>query len=945
MHPRPLCVGILFAAAALALGPERAQAKVVGLVFDDSGSMVHTYHLPLFGAQILAASLDGRPSQDRFFVVRLSAFRERFENGNRARNNNDYVPILPGGLRSAEAGPDNVGRIVASAPDLVERMDIAPGEPLRRVIDRIRRWPIISSTPTPYEPVEMMLDKLASETTAGEDAHLVIMSDGSFYDDVPGMMPSAERLRANYREWQRRIKGRLTVHFLLIKNGATEANRRLLETQVARQGVISGLLQTFGPESRSYSVDGFEDLRNAMIEIIARVSATDRDRSSAIVRRPGDNTIELNVPFSVSKIITAGIAQLPQRAARSVVIEGVTPAGRTDSEAMMASADNYSRWPAGVRLVGDVSQFLFDEALPRGRHIIRFESQVGTNVEVLFRSDISLGWSLREASGTTLFRSRDREQGAAGTATARIGRLMRLDVDVFDRLAKQMADLSSFPSDAILELLVREPDGRDRAPQRLVLAPDRSAFTGPITFARTGAHAIRVRMRLPGFVTTESAAVTVNADDRAVDFDIAVAPDGAAGRDYRRDGEVNVLTPDAGRAPEKLLGRVVITPREGPAKGDLDLKVTGLPTGLEARVGGKVIPADGQHHEFRSQQPIAVELFRTPAFTGIARGAVERGEINVSAIARAPQEGTATAMLRVDPVIGPPVVKFEGADAAIELVELQKGQRSLQMKIIDPLVEGAVPEKAIEVTPSAITNLRWIDIARTAVGSTVQITPSAAFPRWPACCIIGLFGLGEYGLDVSYRRQDKVALIEQASFRVEDRAGWTRWYCVVSLLLVGLLFYFLGFLAYRLTAVNFPKKASLMFERDASGMPDREPLRHSFSWTSLKALAWPYYLMMRKRIRQRFARSELDLIFEAVTRDAAQIRPKGDQWPPFTLKGQLLSMQGGGEDGRPIEPLEMDYGEPYGDSLVEQRQNGLVVTLVKNYQEFPGFWPRFRRKR
>jgi hypothetical protein len=944
MHLPRLYVGILVAAAALAVPPERATAKVVGLVFDDSGSMLHTYHLPLFGAQLLAASLDGRPRQDRFFAVRLSAFRERFENGNPARNNNDYVPILPGGLKSAEVGPDNVGRIVASAPDLVERMDIAPGEPLRRAIDRIRSWPILPSTPTPYEPVEMMLDKLASEINAGEDAHLVIISDGSFYDDVSGMMPSPERLKANYREWQQRIKGRLTIHFILIKNGATEANRRLLETQVARQGVISGLLQTFGPESRSYSVDGFEDLRNAMIEIIARVSATDRDRSSAIVRRLGD-AIELNVPFSVSKIITASIAQLPQRAARPAAIEGVSPAGRTDAEAVMASADNFSRWPAGIRLVGDVSQFLFDEALPRGRHVIRFDGQVGANVEVLFRSDISLGWSLREASGTVLFRSRDGEQGGAGTATARIGRPMRLDVDVFDRLAKQIADLNGFPSDAIFELLVREPDGRDRTPQRLALAPDRSAFTGPITFARTGAHAIRVRMRLPGFVTTESAAVTVNADDRAVDFEIAVEPSGAAGRDYRRDGEVNVLTPEAGRGPEKSLGRVVVTPLEGPAKGELDLKVTGLPAGLQARVDGKTIPAGGLQHEFRLRQPIAVELHRTPAFTGIAHGGADRGEINVTAVARAPQEGTASAILRVEPIVGPPSVTFEGADSAIQLVELEKGQRSLRMKIIDPLVEGFISEKAIDVTPSAATNLRWIDIARHAAGSTLEIAPSAAVPHWPACCIIGLFGLGEYGLDVTYRRQDKVALAEQTSFRVEDRAGWTHWYCWVTLLLVLLFFYFIGFLWFRLTAVHFPKKASLMFERDAGGMPDRESLRQSFSLASLKALAWPCYLFMRKKIRQRFARSELDLIFEAVTRDAAQIWPKGGQWPPFTLNGQKLSMQGGGEDGRHIEPLEMSYGDPYGESLVEQRQNGLVVTLVKNYQDFPGNWLRFRRKR
>ncbi|MGB9369046.1 MAG: hypothetical protein WCE79_23835, partial [Xanthobacteraceae bacterium] len=224
-----------------------------------------------------------------------------------------------------------------------------------------------------------------------------------------------------------------------------------------------------------------------------------------------------------------------------------------------------------------------------------------------------------------------------------------------------------------------------------------------------------------------------------------------------------------------------------------------------------------------------------------------------------------------------------------------------------------------------------------------RTTPAVKFPRWPACCLIGLFGLGDYRLDIEYR-DGPTTLTGETPFRIEDRNQWTNWYCGITVLLLFLVIYLAGFLWYLFTAVHFPARSSLMFERNGGNLPDREPLRRNFNWTSLKALAWPYYLALRKTIRQRFTRSELDLVFEAVTRESTLVWPKGDRWPPFTLNGQSLAAQGGGE-GRPIEPLEMNYGDPFGDSLVEQRQEGLVVTLVKEHKDFPGYWSRFRTKR
>jgi hypothetical protein len=451
-------------------------------------------------------------------------------------------------------------------------------------------------------------------------------------------------------------------------------------------------------------------------------------------------------------------------------------------------------------------------------------------------------------------------------------------------------------------------------------------------------------MRLPGFVTTESAAITVNADDRLVRFETAIEPQGQADRDHHRDGEVTVLTPQAGRQPAGSLGRVTITPHEVPS-GRLDLTVNGLPPGMEARVNDQPIARDGAELAFRRDEPIVIYLQRTENYTGIGGGQAERSEINIAARARSPQEGSVSAILRVEPIVGQPRISFENPNENIELVDLEEGRSAIRLRVVDPLVQGSVSPADISAQITGPWTARWIAAKVQTAGDLHEIAPSVSFPVWPRCCLIGLFGLGEHRLDVAYRRPDGTASSASTTFLIGDRDGWTRCYCLRTLGIVFLILYFLGFLWYRITAVAFPRNSSLMFERNDSGMPDREALRRGLSFATLKALAWPFYFITRTAIRQRYSKSELDLVFEASTRDSTLIRPKGDQWPPFTLHAQPLSDQGGGKDGRPIEPVEMNYGDPYGDVLVEQRNEGLVVTLVREHSDFPGSWSRYRRRR
>ena len=129
-----------------------AEARVVGIVFDDFGSMVSRIQVPTFGAQLLVSTLDGHADQDRLFTLRLSQVLAALGSHGQLTN------LPPGGVTA-----DSVRGWLAQA-----------------------RAPALTEVP------------LASQ--AQQQAVLVILTDGKFEPD-----PDAARAAGSFRRYAERL--------------------------------------------------------------------------------------------------------------------------------------------------------------------------------------------------------------------------------------------------------------------------------------------------------------------------------------------------------------------------------------------------------------------------------------------------------------------------------------------------------------------------------------------------------------------------------------------------------------------------------------------------------------------------------------------------------------------------------------------------------------------
>jgi hypothetical protein len=156
---------------------------VVGILFDDSGSMASRIQLPTFGAQLLVSTLDGRNGQDRLFTLRLSQAIAVMGTG----GDITAKDLPPGGVTA-----DNVAQWVSRrGPSLAYTAeDIATDAAQQATMDKMARQWARAGGNTPYEPVEILLDRLTSETKPGEDAVLVVLTDGQF--NTPADIPRDE---------------------------------------------------------------------------------------------------------------------------------------------------------------------------------------------------------------------------------------------------------------------------------------------------------------------------------------------------------------------------------------------------------------------------------------------------------------------------------------------------------------------------------------------------------------------------------------------------------------------------------------------------------------------------------------------------------------------------------------------------------------------------------
>ena len=256
--------------------------KLVGVVFDNSGSMEGRTNMPVFGIQMLAASLT---RSDRLYGMTFKQFRA--VSGGRT-DVDDATLADPSRLRS-----------------YMTPFPLTDASAQQNAINAIKRWAIQPNVNTPFAPVLIMLTFLAQSATPDDDVHLFIFTDGGFNDPVNlGVLEQ----RINLLKQNTKAKS-LSVHFLAFV--ADRSERDL----IVNQGIASLLDRTINTNKIGnfdyvfYATD-FASLRKQMVNIVSRISETEPEQAqlaASIVKRSG-NKIVVNAPVTITKIIVVSTA-------------------------------------------------------------------------------------------------------------------------------------------------------------------------------------------------------------------------------------------------------------------------------------------------------------------------------------------------------------------------------------------------------------------------------------------------------------------------------------------------------------------------------------------------------------------------------------------------------------------------------------------------------------
>jgi hypothetical protein len=924
-----------------------AEARTIGLVFDDSGSMKDNIQLPTFGVQLLVSTLDGREGRDRLFSIRLSQFLQAFPGGKmKIGNQTETGPNF--GMQPGEVRSDNVNRIfqaVRPGASLVTTHDLRTADRITSTVSQIRReWPVAQSS-TPYEPVEVMLEFLARETRQGEQAYLVVVTDGAFYDGASGAVPAPDVLRASYEAYKRRMKGPLEVLFLFMDGNVRIPGLNKTHADVAReQQVFTKLMEVFGGDPRENApfVRGFEELKDALVRFIAKISATEVDRAGAVTRREG-NAIELDVPFSVTRIISLGIgseASPPPRATP----KSFTPAGTLQFEPSMAKGDNQDNklpnWPT-TRLVGEVSQFLMEPALGAGKNRVEYSGPVSQDVVLLFRTEIGLRWKLIEEGG------REIRPSDSGSIDVTRGRKYKLVVEIQDRIAGTAPVLPSRLNNAIVTTTITGPNAPAIAP--LTPSDADKGFIGEVTFSTEGKHTIDTVYRQPGFITSRGDRITVNVFDRASNIAIAL---------QRKE---SCLTPDC------PTGVLPITVRSNPARGAVgSLEVSGNPpprlagqfrlevNNLEA--GLEIVDASGRAVKPDSLYPLQIartvrfDIVRGPGWKPRRGSPPTAPETTVKAVAVPPLEGEAAVPFRVLPILPDAALKYRGHDQdptgarplTAEFDALERSRHAFDFYV----------ENALELPrPSNFTARFDSGLVQALVGTDLRIPPPrdngpsgyalAVHPRvaWYCKCFLGLgllFGASpDVGLDVTYDPRDGRNPATAIASMHLDTENWRIWHfwqgCGWLIFAVGLLIYILWVLRNLFfTAERFPREARFYIFEVGRNEPVGKHVRNSLWSDILTALTL-------RRPRHRY---QLDGLIVEADGGALRMRSASAEWPNYeyrrrankTLQEVAEEMTKRGLAPRPSDAIIQAHWD---DVIQQPMDDGRRIVFVKNYARRP----------
>jgi hypothetical protein len=772
-------LGLLVAGAIAAMASQGADARVVGVVFDDSGSMASRIHLPTFGVQMLASTLDVRSGRDRLLTLRLSK----------------------------------------TGAGVVEE-NIASIDGLQRTVDEIRRsWARVAGG-TPYAPIELMLQAMVQKLRPEETGTLFVLTDGQI-DRPPAVADMQRTFEALKRELDAK-RASINVEFMLIAVGP---DRERVRQAVRSQMVRATLLEQFNGDQRDpngaavgeHEVVDIRELFDIMKKIIARISGTDVSRIGNYVGYAG-NTVTVNTPVSVARMVSiakAINAEPPAVARRSFDPSRPFVIGSRMTEADRALPNQLFR--------ATTEQTVFQPALPAGQHSIVFSGSVAEDVFLIFETNARVELSILGADGVEARRD---SAGAYVLVRNRDYRLAEILVDETSE-GRRVVPLSTLGGQPRFTATIDEPGGA-RQTLSLAVVPAENRAISTFRPGKVGALIARGRVQLDGFVSSVSNAVQINVIEGTLKINATIkptepCPDCAA-------GEFRSIIGPAGA--DVSVATIDLVP-EGDIPGTANLDLSGLPAGLSlVNQNGEPV-VDGTRLEIAPNRPLqfrTVRAARPPAeligkpvrFTVRLRGDQTIGDHAL--------EGLLSVIAPVAKLtyLGATGATNEAGRVTVTGADVVGANVKLNFKVEDALDPVVATQFRVE-SRSWFTTVDW-----TVSDNSLTATPRASY--WCMCFL--WLDRGVHDVEVSYVSLDRLQKAEtKAPFEIAPTWSEILFGC---LLLLGLLIAFawaVGVIVNAWTAKRFPRDSFM--EIDEGQQLPRHVTMRGRNWTFLRALFWP----------------------------------------------------------------------------------------------------------
>lgn len=902
---------ILFLAACLiALLPMSgvARAKVVAIVFDTSGSMSDIYRLPAFGMQLLTGTVDGRAGADRVLTLTFEAYATNF------------VPF-------EDLGPAQIGRLPRVLTSAVQRHTITGLSDHQRAIDFARSDFRVRSSGrgTPYGPIEVMLDAAAREARPGEEVVLVVISDGEYNDSALANGAGKAELARRFEAYRAAFPGPVRAEYLFI---ADPGRAGALRDGIRLQGVRDALLTAFnGPALRpdgeldgSWFVSDANALWDALRDIIARVSGTDRQAQRRLMQMAGD-TITIDSPLSISRLVTVATAEGAARPLQLVSASfGKTPSEQRDLTADMRDRD--AGLNAGPRN-GAVRQMWFLDAVAPGRHTLTFDRAVDDSVFLLFQTAAIAQIEVLDPTDGRVMQP----DPVTGRVRLTTGRPYQFATRVLDGAGPAVVPLSGLPPGLGMTLDLGGPQPRTDA-MVLDLPGDRGL--GTWTAGPPGDYTARSQVRIPGFVSPWSNTLEIEVIDRVAQLVVTPLDPATPCSTCGADDIVSGVTPGES---ETTVGTFEVTASAN-ADGAISFAASRLPPGYalrDATTGQTIDPAAplpfraGEARRFEvvrigqaTAEDIqagaqALTLSVAPAGDWVGDPAVQRKSVALTvgdlamtlvSVARAPQEGPVDTL------------QVPGGD----LLQGQFGASFSLVGLLEP-PEPAFARERVAAAASGLTGgLLGFDPILTGPGAAIHGLDLRPVTRFWCLCGLGLenliVGTDTRTVAVSYTDRTGLQRADATlNLSIPVPGGALGLSCLLNASVLLLILMVLRGIVALITTKRFPR-GSVVEINDSSPVPRFQRLDkgNSVWWKAWFALFTgnPDEVRVVEGLRLRAATSGAILDLRKAS-------------PPWTLERMGESFA----EIKRVRPTLQDYKLIWGDLLQSDLTPNLSVRLKK----------------